>query len=147
MLMQHGPGHTAAQATSQGTTCRVFDERGCDAILWSRYHDTADCNKLCWCRLVEKEQQRRQLVKEQHARSLKRGQEAAHADRLKAQARQTEAQLAAADQAQRARRAQALHTVQPAQLGTRYNVQELLQSSSCAACCHALATFQHCACF
>ena len=93
--------------------------------------------------MAEETQQRRQLAKEQHARSLLRGQEAAHADRLKAQARHTVAELAAAEQAQRAKRAHALHTVQPAQLGIRYNVQDMLQSTTiCMARCHTLAASQ-----
>lgn len=66
------------------------------------------------------QQQRRERAKEQHTRSLARGRNAAHEDRLKAQAQHTEAQLAAAQQAQRAKRAEALSVPQPAQLGMRY---------------------------
>ena len=70
--------------------------------------------------MKEEQQQRQQVVKEQHLKSLARGHAAAQADRLRARAQQTEAQLSAADQAQRAKRAQALNPMQPAQLGMRY---------------------------
>lgn len=66
------------------------------------------------------QRQRRQKAAEQHKRSLARGNEAAHADRLRAHARQTEVQLAAVEHVQRAKRAQALNLAQPAQLGMRY---------------------------
>lgn len=74
---------------------------------------------MVWCSIRQHEEQRREAARAQHARSFARGQAAAHRDRLRAQVEQTEAKLVAAEQAQRAKRAQALKTVQRTQLDLR----------------------------
>ena len=59
------------------------------------------------------------MAADQHAASQARGQAAAHQDRLSSKALQTQAQLEAAQQAQRAQQIKALSAEPPLSLGMR----------------------------
>ena len=71
------------------------------------------------CRMAEEEERRTRVAADQQAATLARGKAAAEHSRLHSNARHTQAQLAAAQHAQRAQQIKSLNADRPAQLGMR----------------------------
>ncbi len=71
------------------------------------------------CSMTQAAEHRRRIALDQHAASQARGQAAANVDRLQFKAQQTQVQLEAAQQAQRAQQIKALNAKPPPSLGMR----------------------------
>ena len=69
--------------------------------------------------MAQEEEHYKRVAADQHAASIARGQAAAERNKLHSNAQRTQAQLAAAQHAQRAKQIKALKADPPAPLGTR----------------------------